>query len=252
MRPKVYQCMLLLFSVVMLVICICYAWKEREKEKEKAMEKDEMKWTQVSGKNTARKILAPEYKTIAITFDDGPGPYTKQLLAGLKERDVKAAFFVIGENAVLHKDILKQMKEEGHLIGNHTFSHVGLDQISEKNLDQEILSVNRLLESVTGEPVRYIRPPYGKRTTKYSCINHMTNVLWNIDPLDWSIQEKERIKEHILSHAKDGGIIILHDIYESSVLAALDTIDELKKEGYHFVRADQMKARKIEGCLVIK
>ena len=101
-------------------------------------------------------------KTVAITFDDGPGSKTTpRLLDGLKERGVKATFFVVGENAVNNKDLIMRMYDEGHVIGNHTYTHVELTKLSKSAAINEITKTNELIESITGEPVTFIRPPCG-------------------------------------------------------------------------------------------
>ena len=103
-----------------------------------------------------------EYKKIALTFDDGPHPYyTEELLDGLKERGVHATFFVTGEHAKLHPDVLKRMQEEGHLIGNHTYSHIQLTSKNREKFKQELIDTNAVIQEITGEEVDYVRPPYG-------------------------------------------------------------------------------------------
>lgn len=191
-------------------------------------------------------------KKIAFTFDDGPGPYTEQLLDALKKRNVKVTFFVIGENAERYPELLKRMSADGHVIGNHTYSHLGLKEITEKNQKKEIDSVNQMIEEATGKPTIYIRPPYGARSERLDCIKHMITVLWNIDTLDWSVKDEDRITEHILTNAKDGGIVIMHDIYQTSVNAAIRAVDELLKQGYTFVTVDQISPKYSKGCKLIR
>ena len=101
-------------------------------------------------------------KKIALTFDDGPHPYyTQQLLEGLKERGIKATFFVTGEHASLHPKAIEQMKKDGHVIGNHTYSHMQLNRSNREKFKEELMKTNAVIESITGEEVIYVRPPYG-------------------------------------------------------------------------------------------
>ena len=179
-------------------------------------------------------------KKIALTFDDGPGKYTEKLLDGLKERNVKATFFVIGINAESHRDTLKRAAEEGHLIGNHTYNHVRLIKMSVGDACTELRNTNELIFQITGQRPVYVRPPYGEWSDALSESCYMTRVLWSIDPLDWSIHNTEQIVEHVVEHAKDGSIILLHDVFEESVDAALEIIDRLQQMGFTFVRIDQM------------
>ena len=101
-------------------------------------------------------------KRVALTFDDGPYPnLTRQLLDGLRERGVKASFFVVGENAKAYPDVIKTMYEDGHLIGNHTYHHVQLTEVGEEKFKEEIRMTNEVLSEITGETPAFIRPPYG-------------------------------------------------------------------------------------------
>ncbi|MCH5344092.1 MAG: polysaccharide deacetylase family protein, partial [Acetatifactor sp.] len=127
-----------------------------------------------------------DLKKIALTFDDGPHPYyTEQLLDGLKERGVVATFFVTGEHASLHPDVIKQMQEEGHLIGNHTYSHMQLTKRNREKFKEELMKTNEVIEEITGQEVIYVRPPYGTWDKKFEEELNMIPVLWTIDPLDW-------------------------------------------------------------------
>lgn len=194
-----------------------------------------------SGEEPVREgELGDKIKRVAITFDDGPHPvYTPRLLDGLKERNVKAMFFLIGENIVGREHIVRRMAEEGHIIGNHTFHHVQLNCLNEEVACQEITSTNELIESIINKPIEFIRPPFGAWSSKKSCPVELFTILWNIDPLDWKDQNTDLIVQRVLSEVKDGSVILLHDVYDTSVEAALRIIDVLQAEGYEFVTADQ-------------
>ena len=156
-----------------------------------------------------------EQKKIAITFDDGPHPYyTEQLLDGLKERGVTATFFVTGEHAKLHPDVIKRMQEEGHLIGNHTYSHIQLTAKNREAFKQELIDTNAVIEEITGEEVQYVRPPYGTWDKKFETELNMFPVLWTIDPLDWCSSNADCIASKV--------------------------VDELQKEGYTFVTVEEI------------
>ena len=193
--------------------------------------------------NTRRKLPDSEnvMKKVALTFDDGPHPsYTEQLLDGLKERGVVATFFVIGENASAHPELLKRMQEEGHLIGNHTYSHVQLRKNNRKAYGEEIVATNEVIRHITGMETTYIRPPYGTWDKVYERKLNMIPVLWTVDPLDWCSQNSDRIVEKVISKTKENDIILLHDIYESSVTAALKIVDVLQEKGYRFVTVEEL------------
>lgn len=178
---------------------------------------------------------------VALTFDDGPHEvYTKELLDGLKKRGVVASFFVLGEHIDGNEDIILQMKEDGHLIGNHTFSHVKLDTLNDEAACDEVKKTCEAIESITGEPVKYIRPPYGAYNDNLECMINLNKVLWSIDPQDWNTTDTDAIVSHVVKNVKDGDIILLHDIYSSSVAAALRIVDELKAKGYIFVTVEDI------------
>lgn len=182
-----------------------------------------------------------DVKKIALTFDDGPHPYyTEQLLDGLKERGVKATFFVTGEHAELHPDIIKRMYGEGHLIGNHTYSHIQLKNNNREEYKQELIKTNEIISGITGEEVQYVRPPYGTWDKKFESELNMFPVLWTVDPLDWCSHNAVCISSTVVAKAEENDIILMHDYYETTVTAALKVVDELMEEGYVFVTVEEI------------
>lgn len=182
-----------------------------------------------------------EEKRIAITFDDGPHRlYTPKLLDGLKERGIHATFFLVGENIGNNEALVKRMAEEGHLIGNHTFSHVQLTKMKKEDACREVQQTNERICAVTGAPVLYIRPPYGSWNDELQAEIPMTVTLWNLDSEDWKSQNTGKIVELVESEVKEGSIILLHDIFDTSVEAALRIVDDLTAQGYTFVTVDEL------------
>ncbi len=180
-------------------------------------------------------------KKIAITFDDGPHPYyTEQLLDGLKERGVKATFFVTGMHAEENPEVIRRMSEEGHLIGNHTYSHIQLSSANREVFKEELIKTNEAIEALTGQEVQYVRPPYGTWDKKFEKELNMFPVLWTVDPLDWCSDNVAGIVQKVTSKVKENAIILMHDEYKSTVTAALQIIDELMEEGYEFVTVDEL------------
>ena len=180
-------------------------------------------------------------KKIAITFDDGPHPsYTEQLLDGLKERGVHATFFVTGEHAGLHPEIIKRMQNEGHLIGNHTYSHIQLTKNNREDFKEELIMTNKVIKEITGEEVQYVRPPYGSWDKSFEKELNMFPVLWTVDPLDWSSKNVTGITRKIVTNTKENDIILMHDYFETSVTAALKDIDQLQEKGYTLVTVDEI------------
>ncbi|MBQ7838928.1 MAG: polysaccharide deacetylase family protein [Lachnospiraceae bacterium] len=178
---------------------------------------------------------------IALTFDDGPHPfYTQQLLEGLAERGVKATFFVTGEHAELHPDVIRQMNEEGHLIGNHTYSHLQLTAGNREEFKQQLIQTNEVLERITGEEIQYVRPPYGSWDKALEGELNMFPVMWDVDPLDWCSTNVSCITEKVVDKVQENDIILMHDYYDTSVTAALKIVDELLAEGYTFVTVEEI------------
>lgn len=185
-------------------------------------------------------ILA-EKKKIALTFDDGPcAGCTNQLLDGLKKRNVKATFFLIGKNAENNPKLVRRIYEEGHLIGNHTYSHVEITKVSDEEAIQELQKTDQIIWKITGEHVQYMRPPFGAWQKELESRLEVLPVLWTVDPLDWTTENVEEIVNKVVTETKENDIILLHDCYKSSVEAALRIIDDLQKEGYELVTVDQL------------
>lgn len=178
---------------------------------------------------------------VALTFDDGPHPvYTPELLDGLKERRVKATFFVVGKNIEGHEEIIRRMDEEGHLIGNHTYDHVKITGMAPEQACAQITRTSSLIEEITGKKTEFIRPPFGAWDKKLDCGFEMFPVLWSIDPLDWTTKNANDVVRRVLDETEENSIILLHDYYSSSVEAALRIVDALQKQGYEFVTVDKL------------
>ncbi len=185
--------------------------------------------------------LTTDPPRLALTFDDGPhSVHTEDLLDGLKERGVQATFFLLGCNIEGNEDIVKRMEEEGHLIGNHTYSHIQLTLLSDEKASEEILKTNLKIFDITGYVPEYLRPPFGSFSEELACAIDMDAVLWDIDTLDWKCKDSKHIVEYVCKNAKDGDIILLHDIYKSSVEAALEIVDYFMAEGYEFLTVDDL------------
>ena len=196
---------------------------------------------QKSAVAAATESSMEDSKKIALTFDDGPHPYyTEQLLDGLKERNVKVTFFVLGKHAEEYPDLVQRMNDEGHLIGNHTYSHIQLNKQNRDAFKEELVKTSELIESLTGQEVQYVRPPYGTWDKKFEEELNMFPVLWTIDPLDWSSSNVAGIVQKVTAKAKENSIILMHDEYKTTVTAVFQIIAELQEEGYEFVTVDEL------------
>lgn len=182
-----------------------------------------------------------ESKRIALTFDDGPHPVcTPQLLDGLKARGVKASFFITGQNAEKYPELVERMQREGHLIGNHTYSHIQLTKQNREQFREELVKTNGIIREITGEDPVFVRPPYGSWDKKFEEELNMFPVLWTIDPLDWCTKDAGNVARRVISKAKENAVILMHDEYDSTVRAALSVVDALQGEGYAFVTVEEI------------
>ena len=159
---------------------------------------------------------------------------------GLLERDVKATFFLIGENAKENPKLVKRIYDEGHLIGNHTYTHVEITKISDEEAKIELEKTDHVISSITGEHVQYMRPPFGAWQKELENELNVLPVLWTVDPLDWTTENVDEIVNKVVTETEENDIILLHDCYDSSVDAAFQIIDILKKEGFEFVTVDEL------------
>ena len=179
-------------------------------------------------------------KLIALTFDDGPSNNTKYFIKELQKRDALVTFFVVGNRVKKYEDVLKEAYLTGNQIGSHTYSHKNLLYLNEEEITKEIEKTNEAIYNVIGTKPTIIRVPYGNINKKIRSISNMNHILWNVDTLDWKYKNSNRVYKEIIKHAEDGNIILLHDIFKTSVNGVLKAIDELKKQGYEFVTIDEM------------
>lgn len=180
-------------------------------------------------------------KYVAITFDDGPKEGTTDiLLQGLRERGVHATFFLIGKQIEENEKIIKQMAEDGHLIGNHTFNHVNLAQLSSGDACRELGQCFDKIDQVAYTPFHVIRPPYGELGSAAAGFVDCPVILWSVDTRDWTGKSAADIADYIVKNTQEGDIVLLHDIFDSSVYGALMAIDTMMENGYTFVTVDEL------------
>ena len=182
-------------------------------------------------------------KAIALTFDDGPSGYTEELLDGLAEYEARATFFVIGSKAVKNPEIVQRAYDEGHLIGNHTYSHIDFYKNTLSEIIEDIDKGADAIEAITGERPLFLRAPYGN--VSFVQLNQLDYffVHWSATSLDWFREEEDYIYKRIMKEAKDGAIILMHDTKEVTVRAVLRAIPELQEQGYELVRVDELLSR---------
>ncbi len=250
MKEFKWQDWLIIISEAVIVLFLIWGYKNISAEKidtwsgKIISSVNEKKSTKDKGAQDGQENLPEEElteKKIAITFDDGPHPvYTEKLLDGLKERDVKATFFVLGEKVKANPEIIERMQKEGHIIGNHTYTHIQLRSSNREKFRDELVLTNQAISEITGQEVQYVRPPYGTWDKKLEEEMNMFPVLWNVDPNDWCTGNADRVTRGIVDKTKENSIILLHDCYQSSVDAALASIDILQERGFQFVTVEEI------------
>ena len=189
----------------------------------------------------AGEAQVPSEKLIAITFDDGPRrETTERLLDGLRERGVSATFFLIGRQIAGNEDLVERMAAEGHQVGSHTWNHVRLLDVSRDTLRGEVERTQAVLEELLGPGEYWLRPPYGAVDEADRRLIRVPMIKWSVDPRDWERLDAEAVTGAVLEAAAPGRIILLHDIYPTSVDAALAVVDALTGDGYRFVTVEEL------------
>lgn len=179
-------------------------------------------------------------KFVAFTFDDGPSGNTPRLLDILDKHGAKATFFVVGYMVESHGETIADISARGHEIGNHSSDHSYMNSSwSDDAAWENINNCNNLITAAGGTTPVCFRPP-GGIWPRENTFHGMKVVLWSVDPQDWKVKNKDKVRDHILSHAEDGDIILLHDLYPTSVDAADEAIGKLKEQGYVFLTVSEM------------
>ena len=201
---------------------------------EKVSQKVKGDWNGSSSRDCSIKAC------IAITFDDGPTPgVTPLILDILRRQEVKATFFVLGQQVQAYPDLLKRSFAEGHEIGNHTWSHQDLSRLLPSDVRAQLeLTQQTIMKNGVPTP-KIFRPPYGVIDDMIAMQNHLTVVRWNIDPEDWKIKHAGRISERIIAQARPGGIVLLHDVDPATAHALEPTLVALKPR-YQFVTVSKL------------
>lgn len=211
-----------------------------------SIEVDKSKLSEFINKNGNRLGMSYDSKNhkplVALTFDDGPdGKQTEELLEVLKANGARATFFVVGKQVEKHPELLKKMVDYDCEIGNHTYSHANLNNLSEKALNKEIETTNKLIEQATdGYRASLMRPPFNNCNNKVKDMLKQPIIQWSIDTLDWKHKNISKTIEIVLDRVSDGSIVLMHDIHNSSVEAAKILIPKLIESGYDLVTVSEM------------
>jgi peptidoglycan/xylan/chitin deacetylase (PgdA/CDA1 family) len=193
---------------------------------------------------------AADGNKIALTFDDGPDDnFTAQVLDVLKNSNVKATFFVIGSRAEARPDLVARMVREGHIVGNHSYSHALLTKLSVPNFEKQVEATQSVIKRLAGYEPRLFRPPYGavsEDQVQWAASHQFLIVNWNVDSLDWKGLNAEQVSSNILTSAKAGSIVLQHcgggegEDLSGTVRALPRVIRTLREQGYQFVTVPEL------------
>ena len=183
-------------------------------------------------------------KYIALTFDDGPsGHFTSELLEGLALREVHATFFLCGYRVDQFPKLTARIAEEGHEIGVHGDAHKMFPELSEGELCEDLQAAREKITAAAGKEPTLLRPPggqYNLEKLKATACADLPVILWSIDPHDWCRDNCGEVAGSVINSAKNGDIILMHDMSDSSVKAALQIIDALEDQGFEFVTVSEL------------
>lgn len=185
-------------------------------------------------------LIDPDKPMVALTFDDGPGGYSKELADLFEQYNGRATFFVLGQLVPTYSDSLKYVYEKGNEIGSHTYNHKNLNIQSEATVRKEIEDTKQVIFDAIGAYPTVIRTPYGNANSTVMKIIDGPNILWSVDTLDWQSRDSSKIVNKILNETSDGDIVLMHEIYGFTYNAVKTAIKTLADRGYQFVTVSEL------------
>lgn len=237
------------FLLAILMLPLMNAYGVTDPDGNKASFISARPWIGFGEKDNVYCGIDTEEKLVALTFDDGPHPrYTDVILDILKEYNVRATFFVVGENVDLYSNVLKRVFEEGHEIGNHTYTHSCLKSLSASDISDEMKRTELAVKSVIGDTaVQLFRPPEGccnKNVVDSAVERGYKVILWTVDPRDWASSPVDTVVDNIMHNVNSGSIILCHDYnsnkHSPTPEAIRTVIPRLLSQGYRFVTVSEL------------
>jgi len=184
--------------------------------------------------------IDPNKPMIALTFDDGPSIYTKDILKVLKKNNARATFFIVGERVDSYSGEIEQSIEQGCEIGSHSYSHANLGTSNQATIDSQLNKTEKKVKKVLGSGTPVMRPPYGSIGNKLKKTVGKPMILWSVDTLDWKTRNAKSTQKAIMETVKDGDIVLMHDLYQATRDAVKKVIPQLIKKGYQLVTVSEM------------
>lgn len=226
-------------------------WKEIDGSKYYFDENGYMKtgWLELDGEDyffddSGKYDETKKRPMVALTFDDGPGGYTEELLDCLTKNNAKATFFMLGPQAEAYPEIVKDLKDAGMELGNHTWSHENLTTLGASGVTDEVTRTNDAIKKAAGEPATVMRPPGGAYNEEVQAAIGMPLIMWSIDTRDWATKSEDQTYQVTVDNVKDGSVVLMHDIHQWSVKAAIRAIPELVEQGYKLVTVSELAEAK--------
>ena len=201
-------------------------------------------------KTTAARKIDPDGKMIALTFDDGPGAGTRRILSALDEVGGRATFCMVANRLSEYAQTARKVAKQGSEIATHTWDHPNLTKLSASQVRQELNKSLNAIENTTGVRPTVLRPPYGSVNSEVrEACSELGLVIanWNIDPEDWKTRNASSIRSHILNNAKDGAIVVCHDLYPETASAMESAIRTLSDRGYQLVTVSELLEARANG-----
>lgn len=193
-----------------------------------------------SEKGVLLRKIDKNKKMVALTYDDGPSIYTPRVLKTLKENNAVATFFVVGNRVPTYSDTVKKAYDMGCEIGNHTYEHKSLPNLSETEVKRQISKTNKEVKKAIGEKPVIMRPTGGATNTNIKKWVGMPSIIWSVDTLDWKTRNADSTRRAVLNRVKDGDIVLMHDLYSATATASETIIPELVRRGYQLVTVSEL------------
>lgn len=192
-----------------------------------------------------KKTVKQPTKVVALTFDDGPSnTVTPKILKILKKHNAKATFFMVGNQVHAHPKMAKQVFDEGHEVGNHSYSHANLKQLSNAQIKSQLSKTNKAIKKATGHYPTLVRPPYGSVDKRVRAQTKLPIILWSVDTRDWEHRNSKKLLSYVKKYTYPGAIILMHDIHMPTANGLDNVLTYLEKQGYTFVTVSELNKMK--------